>query len=315
MDSAHRVLVTGAATWVGGNAVRRLEVRPQTTVLAVDDIDPRVDFSSEFTRIGLDGLDFADLLLEFSPTAVLHLGTLDRSVGAERAGQSIVLGAQALFGAIARCPDVRRVVVKSESAVYATGPRRPSVSDEGEPLTGSSTSRHQRQLRDMESFVGTQAELHPAIAYAILRLAPIVGSTIGNAISRYLTLPVVPTQLGYDPRLQFVHEDDAVELLLTALNGDGRGVFNVAAPGQLYLSRVLRLGRRVQQPLPRRALKGVRRALGTRDIHLHDADVRLLQYGLVMDTSQAEKAGLVPSLTCRQTVLALYQRLPEVAHG
>jgi UDP-glucose 4-epimerase len=285
-------------------------------VLAVGDVEPKLEFASDFALVDVDRLEFADLLLGFAPTQVLHLGTLDRSstVGAERSDRNIVLGAQALFGAIARCPDTRRVVVKSESAVYGIGPRQPSVATEGSPLSGRGDSRHQRRLRDLESFVATQADRHEGATYTVLRLAPIIGPDVGNDLSRYLALPAVPTLLGFDPRLQFLSQEDAVRLLVGALDVVHRGVLNAAAPGQLYLSRVLRLGRRIGQPLPKRGFRAARRGLAAAGIHLSEADARLLQYGRVMDTSRAEGAlGVAPELTCRQTVLALYRRLPEVA--
>jgi UDP-glucose 4-epimerase len=137
---------------------------------------------------------------------------------------------------------------------------------------------------------------------------------VGNGLSRYLTLPVVPTLLGYDPRLQFIFDEDAVGALVEAVDLDLRGVVNVAAPGQLYLSRVLRLGRRVEQPLPKRGWRAARRGLAATGIHLSAADARLLQYGRVMDISLATSAyASPPSLNCRQSVLALYGRLPQKA--
>jgi UDP-glucose 4-epimerase len=309
-----RVLVTGAASWIGGNVIRLLEARPGTRVLAVDDIDPKVEFASEFAVIGLDQLEFADLLGEFSPTAVLHLGTIDRSatLGAERSDRGLVIGAQALFGAIARGKDTKTVVVRSESGVYAAGPRQPSVATEEASATVNGASRHQRRLRELEDFVVAQAERHPAATYTVLRFAPIVGPTVRNPLSRYLVLPVVPTQLGFDPRLQFIAEQDAVRMLVHTLEFPQPGAFNVAADGQLYLSRVLRLGRRVQQPLPRRALRTARRGLAGWGIHLTDDTMQMLKYGRVMDTAKASAAfELRPRLNCRQTVLDLYDRIPD----
>ena len=54
----------------------------------------------------------------------------------------------------------------------------------------------------MEAFVREAAEAHDRVEYTILRFAPVFGPAIGNAISRYLSLPGVPTLLGFATRAE-----------------------------------------------------------------------------------------------------------------
>jgi UDP-glucose 4-epimerase len=309
------ILVTGAATRVGGWLIQRLERRRGTTVVAVDELDPEVDFASRFERIGLDHLDLARLVLDVAPDAVVHLQTVDRSsvLGGTRAHDEAVVGAQALFGAIGRCESVRHVVVRSDGAVYGAGPRSPSVVDvDTEPDVGS--ERYQRDMIQMETFVRDMAAGHDHVDYTVLRFAPVFGPTLRNPISRYLTLPGVPTMLGFDPRLQFVGEQDAVAAYAHAIDHPVAGTFNVAGSGQLYLSRVLRLGRRVPQPLPKRAFRRALRGLARAGIDLPEHLVSLLEHGRVMDTTATETVlGFTPRLSSRDAALAGYGRVPEAA--
>lgn len=309
------ILVTGAATGVGGWLIQRLERRRDTTVVAVDDLHPEVAFASRFERLGLDGLDLARLVLDVEPDAVVHLQTVDRSsnTGASHARNEAAVGAQALFGAIGRCKRVRHVVVRSDGAVYGSGPRAPSVVDvDTEPEPGS--GRYQRALAEMERFVCDVAAAHDQVDYTVLRFAPVFGPTIDNALSRYLTLPGVPTMLGFDPRLQLVAEQDAVAAYAHAIDHPVPGTFNVAGGGQLYLSRVLRLGRRVPQPLPKPAFRRALRGLARTGIELPEHVVSLLEHGRVMDTIATEKVlGFTPHFSSRDAALAGYGRIPEVA--
>jgi UDP-glucose 4-epimerase len=166
----------------------------------------------------------------------------------------------------------------------------------------------------MEAFVREVAEAHDHVEYTILRFAPIFGPTIGNTISRYLSLPGVPTLLGFDPRLQFVGERDAEAIFTHAIDHPVPGTFNVAAPGQLYLSRVLRLGLRIGQPLPKRAFNAAMRGLARAGLELPKHIVSMLKHGRVMDTSETSAVlGFTPTLTGRQVVLAGYGRIPEDA--
>jgi len=307
LPGVERILVTGAASWIGGRCVQTLERDHE--VIAVDEFTPRLEFEAPFHRFSLDSLDFAHFLIRAQPTTVLHLQTLDRSaeLGSARANEGVVLGGQALFGAIARTPAVRHVVVKSDTAVYSTGPRHASVLDETTRITGRAT-RYERNLRDIERFVTEVSGELPGVDFTVLRLASIVGSAVGNPLSRYLTLPTVPVMLGFDPRLQFIHEDDAAAALIYACHSPAPGVFNVAGDGILYLSRVLRLGRRIPQPLPSPQLRRARRLLasiGGPRLGQHTAN--LLRYGrFTQNVRMRTDLGFEPARSTREAVARMY---------
>src|SRR5205085_12372646 len=70
--------------------------------------------------------------------------------------------------------------------------------------------------------------LHDALPI-LLRYQPSVGPSLDSQITRYLSQPIVPTYLGFDPRLQFVHEADAIDALVATIKSPVRGPVNVAA--------------------------------------------------------------------------------------
>jgi UDP-glucose 4-epimerase len=303
-----RILVTGAATWTGGSLVRRLETRPDVTVFAVDDHEPRLTFGSDFQQLSLDRLALAKYVLEVAPTIVIHLQSVHHTSeeGRNTEAEERIVGALALFGAIERLSSIRSVVVKSDTAVYGASPRNPSVLTEQTRPQGR-PSRFQRDLTEMERFIDEARERHANISFTTLRFAPIFGPRVGNPLSRYLTLPTVPTLMGFDPRLQFIHEIDAVRALEHAIDNPRPGTFNVAAAGQMYLSRVLRLGRRIPQPLPGRTFDGALRGLARFGVRSPEHLRGLLKHGRVTDTTRMrEDLGFSPSYTCRQTVLNAY---------
>jgi len=67
----------------------------------------------------------------------------------------------------------------------------------------------------------------------------------------------VPMVLGFDPLFQFLHEDDVVEALVLTLGKRPRGVFNVAGPQPLPLSRVAIAAGRTPVPVPEFLLEGL----------------------------------------------------------
>ena len=307
--------MTGASTWTGGNFIRRIEKRNDVEVFAVDDHTPRIEFEADFQQLSLDRLALAQYILEVEPTVVVHLQSVQHrsEEGRNADAEERIVGALALFGAIERLENVKTVVVKSDTAIYGASPRNPSVLSETTRPQGR-PSRYQRDLIEMERFISETADRHPSTTFTTLRFAPIFGPQVANPLSRYLTLPIVPTLMGFDPRLQFVHEQDAVNALVHAIDNPVPGTFNVAADGQMYLSRVLRLGRRLPQPLPGRTFDAALRELARLNILAPEHLKGLLKNGRITNTALMHSSlGFNPSHTCRQTVLNAYGLTDEAS--
>ena len=308
-----RVFVTGAASWTGGQLVKSLAARQDVEVFGVDDEPPRVPLDAEFKLLDLDRLALARYVLEVEPDVVVHLQSVHRRTeeGRTTEAEDRIIGALALFGAIERARSVSSVIVKSDTAIYGSNPRSPSIVDESTRPRGRS-SRFQRDLAEMERFVAGLSERLPDVVITTLRFAPIFGPRIANPISRYLTLPVVPTLFGFDPRLQFTDERDAVAVIEHSLDHPVSGTFNVAGDGQMYLSRVLRLGRRAPQPLPGRVFDTALRTLRRTGLVIPDHLSGLLKHGRVADTTAMRtELGFTPRHTCRMTVMNAYH--PEIS--
>jgi UDP-glucose 4-epimerase len=89
--------------------------------------------------------------------------------------------------------------------------------------TASQTSR---DLIELELLAHDFAVRNPACRVARLRLGYRISRE--TTLGRFLSLPLVPTFAGYDPRLQFLHEEDAAEAIAAAALGTQDGPFNVA---------------------------------------------------------------------------------------
>jgi UDP-glucose 4-epimerase len=132
---------------------------------------------------------------------------------------------------------VEHVVVKSSQAIYDAGPTDPSFFSEdmvGPERQGSNVTR---DLREMEQLVGEFALRNPHCDVTTLRLGYRV--TEETTLAKYLSLPIVPTFAGFDPRLQLLHEEDAAESIVRSVIGKHPGVFNVAGSGVVLVSQAI----------------------------------------------------------------------------
>ena len=154
---------------------------------------------------------------------------------------------------------------------------------------------------EVEGYVRGFARRRGDVELSVLRFANIIGPRIATPMTDYFTMPVIPTVLGFDARLQFVHEDDALAALLKATLASGVGTVNVAGDGVLALSQAARLAGRATLPVPA-PLGGwvtqVVRRSGLADFSAEQ--LQFLAYGRVLDTARMrEVLGFQPSHTTR----------------
>lgn len=161
-----------------------------------------------------------------------------------------------------------------------------------------------KDAAEVEGYVRGFARRRPDVAVTVLRFANIVGPGADTPLSEYFALPVLPTVLGYDPRLQFVHEDDAVAVLCRAA-GEAEpgtantGTFNVAGEGVLLLSQCARRLGRPTLPLLLPAVSWMAGlARQTRLVDVSPEQLRLLTHGRVVDTTRLREIfGYRPAFT------------------
>jgi UDP-glucose 4-epimerase len=248
--------VTGVGTFLGRRLAERLAVRAELSVRALDrrrpyGLDTRVRLHPvDLTRPTADA-DLADLLRKEEVDTVVHLAFRRAPTPDVEADHELeTIGSLHLLHACAAA-GVARVVVGSTTMVYGPYPDNPAYLEEHHPLRGHPHAHQVMNRVEVEGLVADFARRHPAAEVTVLRPCWIIGPETWNPVVRYFARPVVPTLLGYDPMLQFVHEEDALHAFERAVLQRHPGVYNVVAPEALPLSRLLRLAGR--RPLPQPA--------------------------------------------------------------
>ena len=240
------MLVTGVARQLGGRFVRRIQRDPQVDrVIAVDAVPPGHHLGgADFVQADIRQPAIARLLAEHNVDTVVHMdvtGTPLGSGGRATLKETNVIGTMQLLGACQKSPLVKRLVVKSSTNVYGSAPRDPAVFTENTPPKSLPSGGFAKDTVEVEGYVRGFARRRPDVAVCVLRFANILGPSADSPLASYFSLPVLPTVLGYDPRLQFVHEDDVIEVLRIASHEPARGTlnsgtFNIAGDGVLLLS-------------------------------------------------------------------------------
>ncbi|MFJ7158314.1 NAD-dependent epimerase/dehydratase family protein [Streptomyces sp. NPDC101118] len=308
------VLVTGAARQLGSRFVRRIQRDPDVErVIAVDTEEPdRRLGSAVFLQADIRQPSIARILAEHAVDTVVHLAVTGSPPlgggGRTSVKEANVIGTMQLLGACQKSPTVRRLVVKSTTSVYGAAPRDPAVFTETTQPKALPGGGFAKDAVEVEGYVRGFARRRPDVAVCVLRFANILGPRADSALAEFFSMPVMPTVLGYDPRLQFVHEDDVVDVLELA-SGEPRrgtlnsGTFNIAGDGVLLLSQCSRRLGRPTVPLLLPAVTWVGQALRTVGFaDFSPEQIRLLTHGRVVQTTQMrEVLGFEPSYTTAET--------------
>ena len=84
----------------------------------------------------------------------------------------------------------------------------------------------------------------------VLRSCVVMGPGADNFVTRAFFKPVLLGVMGYNPPLQFLHEDDLAKLLHMLIMEPHPGTYNVAGEGVVHYKRMVQLSRRKLVSLP-----------------------------------------------------------------
>ncbi|MGH3812285.1 MAG: NAD-dependent epimerase/dehydratase family protein [Pseudonocardiaceae bacterium] len=294
------VLVTGVSRFVGGQLAARLAADPSIgRVLGVDVVPPRRDLRrrmgrAEFVRADLRNPLIAKVISTAKVDTVVHAAmTAD---GCSTVKEMNVIGTMQLLAACQKSATVTRLVVKSTSAVYGASPQDPAMFTEQDEPKDLPASGYAKDAVEIEGYIRGFARRRDDVDVTVLRFTNVIGPRIDTVLTRYFALPVVPTVLGYDGRMQLLHEEDALGVLERATRERLPGVFNVGGDGVLLLSQAIRRAGRIPVPIPEPAVVAVGRL-----IDYSPEQIRFLNFGRVLDTTRlCTEFGFTPRWTTVQ---------------
>ena len=252
-----KILITGIGGSQGQQVARKLLRRQRGhQIIGVD----RTAWEGRPRGVSMSVADlrkrkFEDVIRRERPDVIVHLASV-RHFKAHPAvrHEFNVNGTKRLLD-FALSHGVKQVIIWSSSYVYGALPENPYYMDEAFPLNSSRTYPEMRDLAEMDMLATAYLWRSPDIAITVLRPVNVLGYHVHSAIGRYLRSERVPTVMGFNPMMQFVHEDDFAEAIVLAIEHHTRGVFNVTGPGAVPLHVAIRETGGTAMPLPEFAVR------------------------------------------------------------
>lgn len=306
-EMVRRIAVTQAHAPLARRLVERLRESPR-----VDHVHAVVahEREAELAPAGAavlphapDARAFAEFLEKESIDTVVQ-GVLSpgRSGLHEREAAADVIGTMCLAGAVGQPGSpVRSWVIASSSAIYPLDSHGPLLHRETESIRSAGTPTDAvpqdapalaSTILEAEDYARDAARRLPHVNVALLRLQQLAGPGVTGPLAALLARDRVPVPIGFDPAVQLLHVDDAVDALAFAIRAELAGVYNVASRGVTrWHEAAAAAGRRTAPVLPigARTLDPILAGLGIP--HLPSDTVDLLRFGHAVDTRKLELMG------------------------
>jgi UDP-glucose 4-epimerase len=320
------VMVTGVSRYLGGRMAAQLAADPRiSSVIGVDVVPPAtVPEGVEFVRADIRNPIIAKVMGAQSVDTVVHMGVI--ATPKQAGGRSVmkeinVIGTMQLLAACQQTESLENVIVKSTAMVYGSGPKDPALFTEDMDPRHAPKSGWAKDSIEVEHYVRGFARRRPHVRVTTFRFANFIGPHVQTAMTAYFELPVIPTVLGFDARVQFIAEDDGLDVIHHSVHDPIAGTFNIAGDGVLMLSQAIRQLGRPQIPVPQSLLSTFGKTIGSRP-DFSPEHVRYLAFGRALDTSAARtKLGWQPELSSAEA-FAGYSRarhphapVKAVSHG
>ena len=321
--TSKRILITGLSTYWGGRLAQALEQDPEIeTVIGIDRTPPKLALErTEFVQVS----DAHSLIRRIVDAAEIDTVVDTRLVvdsivtSRARAHENNVIGTMNVLAACGG-PDspVRKLVFKSSARYYGAEQDDPAFFTEDMRRPHPPRTPIERDICDAEANVRDFRAKNPHTTVTVLRFANALGPDLRTSWQSYLGMPVIPTILGFDPRVQFLHEDDMANCLEHAVRYDLDGIFNCAGDGVLVLSEVIDLlGKTMAPVLPPWLTAPAVAALRRTGVPLYPEMVPQLRFGRALDNRRYKATGFRYRWTTRETVLRLreQQRLAPIVRN
>src|SRR3954470_4480311 len=305
-----RILITGVSNHWGGRLAQVLEADPDNeAIIAVSPEHPSCALErTEYVRVGTQHALLRRIVHAARIDTVVDTRLIvDSTTASPRVAHEMnVLGTMNVLAACGG-PDspVTKVVFKSSAHYYGCERDDPGFFTEDMRRPHPPRTRIESDLVEADDAVQEFAARNAKASVTTLRFCNTLGPDVRTSHTALLSLPAVPGILGFNPRYQFIHEDDMVGALHHAVVTDMPGIHNVAPDGVLALSEIASLLGKPYAPILPPWGTGAATALTNRiGVRIPEAVRRQLRYGRGLDNRKLKQAGYRFQLTTRETVQA-----------
>lgn len=317
-----RIAVTGTSSFLGSRILRRLvDQRDPDSVLAVDIASPPATLSGVRHRmvdLTLPGADqrLVDVLKDEEVDTVVHAAFFTSPKRESSYSHELESIGTLHLVAAAAAAGVTHFLMRSFTAVYGARGQNPNFLTEDRRPEPNPSLGWVRDKLEAEQHALSFAKRYPAMGLTILRFAPLLGAGVHTFYSRIFAKRVVPVVFGYDPLVQLLHPDDALDAVEAALAKGPSGIVNVVPSDTISVLNALHLAEKLTVAVPHPLAYALSDLLWASGVG--EAPGAFVDYVRFLCVADGEKAGRVLGFRARHRsrdalVAYLAYRYPDTA--
>lgn len=322
-NSLPNIAIIGARSFKGTKLLDYFEKKNEFGSIIALDVKP---LSKKYKEVKFYEIDLTETLVDVKLSEIFKKEKIDivvhcaiRSKPPKRvslAHEIISVGTMYILNACAEA-KIKKIILASTTDVYGALPSNPNfLSEDIHRPQGFRHSSFLKDKIDAENQVIAFGKKYPKVTTTILRPCTILGPTAKSFKTDILRRLYMTTVLGFDPLLQFVHEDDMLESFIMAIRHDFKGIFNIVGTGVIPLSKVVQIAGKINVRLPQTGFKTLVQILWYLNrIPAPASHVNFLRYICIADGSKArEKMSFFPEYSSKEALLSFIKasRLREL---
>ena len=235
-----KIAITGGSGYVGSCLIKKLEEESWVNEILSLDVKPSNIASHPKTKHLIHDVTnpFYDLLAKFNPDVLVHLSFVLKPSHNKQNTEKVNINGTLNAVKAAELTAVKQLIYFSSTTIYGAHPDNPKWLNENSVIRPTKRFQYAVDKAKSELLINRFASNNPSTKILILRGCPVMGPNANNFISRTFQKPILVGLKNYDPPMQFIHEDDVVNLIKISILNEFTGTYNIAGDGTITWSEM-----------------------------------------------------------------------------
>ncbi|MBR61762.1 MAG: hypothetical protein CL904_03765 [Dehalococcoidia bacterium] len=247
-----KIAITGGSGYVGSCLIKKLEKETWVeSILSIDLNPPNIKLHTKTKYVIHDLINpFDDVLSKFKPDVLIHLSFVLKPTRNRKKTENVNLNGTLNALQAAKASKVKQIIYFSSTTIYGAYPDNPKWLNENSTIRPAPRFQYAVDKAKSELLFESFASDNKSTKILILRGCPVMGPNANNFISNAFAKPLLIGIRKHDPPMQFIHEDDVVNLMEFCMINEVSGTYNVAGDGTITWSEMAKLIRAKMISLP-----------------------------------------------------------------